>query len=173
LLTSRQAYNLDKLLHRGRYGDPIDGKPPADAIKRRFRLRDILSFDSNFTFKDKLVSAGIFWWAMLLLAVNVVISIWNVFFHDWPVSWWSNYWIVTAIGFPFAIALGTLVWFTIGGIIDMRDFFRALRTMKRDVRDDGRVEDAMVPIEGRPPAAVLEPLPAQGSIAPIVEELRK
>jgi hypothetical protein len=33
----------------------------------------------------------------------------------------------------------TLVWFTIGGLIDLRAFFHALKTMKRDARDDGRV----------------------------------
>jgi hypothetical protein len=37
------------------------------------------------------------------------------------------------------IALVTLIWFTIGGFIDLKDFFHDLKTMKRDARDDGRV----------------------------------
>jgi hypothetical protein len=42
--------------------------------------------------------------------------------------------------------------------MDMRDFFRALRTMKRDVRDDGRVSvepgDGFAPaVASKPPAA--------------------
>jgi len=42
---------------------------------------------------------------------------------------------------PFVIALLTLVWFTIGGVRDMRDFFSALKTTTRDASDDGRVPE--------------------------------
>jgi hypothetical protein len=48
---------------------------------------------------------------------------------------------VTAIAFPVIIALATLVWFSIGGIKDTIEFFAALRTMKRNSSDDGRVEE--------------------------------
>jgi hypothetical protein len=47
--------------------------------------------------------------------------------------------MVTGIALPCVIAIGTLIWFGIGGIRDLREFFIALRTMKRDARDDGRV----------------------------------
>ncbi|HRK32932.1 MAG TPA: hypothetical protein PLD59_17850, partial [Tepidisphaeraceae bacterium] len=140
LLTCRQDYNLDKMLHRGEYALEGENAGTSTSLRHRFSLRNILKFDSNFTFTDKLVSGGIFWWAMMLLAVNVVISIWNIAFYDWPVSWWANYWMITAIGFPFIIAVATLVWFSIGGIRDIFDFFRALSTMKRDANDDGRVD---------------------------------
>jgi hypothetical protein len=51
--------------------------------------------------------------------------------------------MVFGIALPCVLALGTLVWFAIGGIKDMVEFFRALRTMKRDSTDDGRVAPAM------------------------------
>ncbi|MCS7033129.1 MAG: hypothetical protein NZ561_03935, partial [Phycisphaerae bacterium] len=69
-------------------------------------------------------------------------SAWNVFIRDWPVSWWSHYWMITAIAFPLLIAVVTLIWFGIGGFMDMAQFFRALQTLRRDARDDGRVERA-------------------------------
>ena len=139
LLTCRADYDLDKLLHRGAYAVDGSGAHPSRAgLRERFRLRSILKFDHNFSFTDKLVSGGIFWWAMLLLAINVVISAWHLV-YDWPVSWWANYWMITAIAFPFAIALATLVWFGIGGIKDIIAFFHDLRTMSRDASDDGRV----------------------------------
>ena len=40
---------------------------------------------------------------------------------------------------PFLVGLATTIWFTIGGVRDLRDFFRALRLLKRDASDDGRV----------------------------------
>lgn len=140
LLTSRQPYNLERLLHRGKYS--VEGQSLAKPLpfRERLKLRNVLSFDGNFTFRDKLVSGGIFWWSMLLLVLNVVITAWNLLFDRWPVSWWANYWMITAIGFPFLIAVATLAWFSIGGFIDMKAFFRALRTMRRDDADDGRVK---------------------------------
>jgi hypothetical protein len=48
--------------------------------------------------------------------------------------------MITGIAVPCIIAFGTLIWFGIGGVRDIRAFFIALRTMKRDVADDGRVE---------------------------------
>jgi SSS family solute:Na+ symporter len=154
LLTSREDYNLDKMLHRGIYADGYKASDGPVKLSERFKLRNILKFDSNFSLSDKLVSGGIFWWSMLLLAINIVISIWHAF-SDWPVSWWSRYWMITAIGFPFAIALVTLFWFGIGGVKDMVRFFHDLKTMKRDVRDDGRVEHSpadVLPASMRPPA---------------------
>ncbi|WP_428940684.1 sodium:solute symporter family protein [Fontivita pretiosa] len=140
LLTCRQDYNLDRLLHRGPYALPGEKPLPPLTLRQRFTLQNIFKFDANFTFWDKLVSGGIFWWAMLLLAINLVITFWNLFIFDWPVSWWAHYWMITAIAFPLIIAVATLVWFSIGGVRDIIDFFRALATMQRDVRDDGRVE---------------------------------
>jgi hypothetical protein len=35
-----------------------------------------------------------------------------------------------------------LVWFTIGGTRDIVGLFDALRTLRRDAADDGRVEDS-------------------------------
>ncbi len=38
-----------------------------------------------------------------------------------------------------AVGLVTTVWFTVGGTRDLMRLFRALRTAKRNVLDDGRV----------------------------------
>ena len=57
----------------------------------------------------------------------------------WPATWWADYWLIVGIILPCVIAIITLIWFGIGGIMDLRLFFAALRTLKRDVRDDGRV----------------------------------
>ena len=77
---------------------------------------------------------------MFLLAVNLVVTVWNLAFYRWPIEWWSHYWMIFSVALPFVIAVATLVWFGIGGMSDIIAFFRALRTMKRDATDDGRVQ---------------------------------
>jgi hypothetical protein len=76
---------------------------------------------------------------MLLLAINIIVSVWNVAFGHWPTHWWSTYWLIFGIGQPFVIAFITLIWFGIGGLIDIRHFFRDLRVAARDASDDGTV----------------------------------
>ncbi|MDB5327401.1 MAG: sodium:proline symporter [Phycisphaerales bacterium] len=151
LITSRgRKFDLDAMLHR----EPAAAAKPK-RFGERFALTNILRFDANFTRADKWVAGGIFWWAMTLLCVNLVVSVWNHFQH-WPTAWWSAYWMTTAIALPMVIAIVTLLWFGIGGLIDMRDFFRALRVMGRDAEDDGRVR-AEKTIDATPPAEV-EPI---------------
>lgn len=171
VLTSREPFNLDRMLHRGAYA--VEAKSDKQVsvlpLRERLRPRNLLHFDSNFTFKDKLVAGGIFWWSMLLVIINVVVSLWNGFYR-WPLEWWAHYWMVTGIAIPLLIAFGTLIWFGIGGIIDMKDFFLALQTRTRDARDDGRVvghqnlaDVPAPPVPGAPadsPAVVPVPKPS-------------
>lgn len=163
LLSPTPLFDLDRMLHRGQYAPPGEAPKRLIPLRERFRLKNILQFDENFTFTDKLVSGGIFWWAMFLLVVNVVVSIWNLVFFSWPITWWSKYWLVAGVGFPFVIALGTLVWFGIGGVKDIIVFFATLRTIARDASDDGRVA-----APGQPGFEPVVPASAGGSpFAPI------
>ncbi|MBC8105588.1 MAG: sodium:proline symporter [Anaerolineae bacterium] len=168
LMTSRQEFDLDRMLHRGQYALAGESRELPTPLRERFRLRSILKFDHHFTFTDKLASAGIFWWSIVLLAINLVISFWNLFINGWPVSWWAHYWMITAIAFPFVIAIVTLVWFGIGGVRDIFQFFHDLRTMKRDANDDGRVpqKDAAIPAEARGAALTTEQPVSPTVVAP-------
>ncbi len=138
LVNRRGSFNLDRMLHRGQYAIASE-HDLLPSVKRRFNLASVLRFDENFTFMDKIAAGGIFWWTIVLAVINIVVTVWNLVFRRWPLHWWANYWLATAIVVPFIVAAITLVWFTIGGLNDMVYFFRAMRTLKRDVRDDGRV----------------------------------
>ena len=147
LATGRgRRFDLDAMLHR----------TPNTKPKRRFSLASALKFDSNFSRSDRWVSGGIFFWSMILLAVNLVVSTLNLrawypatapmsgwvqshWLEPWGAWGWAHYWAITAIGVPFAIALVTFIWFGIGGAFDIIDFFRTLKSLKRDANDDGRV----------------------------------
>jgi SSS family solute:Na+ symporter len=146
VLTCRQAFDLDRMLHRGRFADADHQTATRPlTLRERFRLRNVLGFDANFTFTDKLVAGGIFWFAMFLLGVNLIVTVWNLAVGRWPVEWWSGYWLIFSVALPFIVAVGTLVWFGIGGTRDIFAFFAALRTMKRDAPDDGRVKESDKP----------------------------
>jgi SSS family solute:Na+ symporter len=139
LLTSRRAFNLDRMLHRGEYA--IAGEhDKAHSLRERFNLRNVFKFDQNFTHGDKVISGAIFWWSMILVAINAAILIWSFTAHGLSPQWWANYWLILAIQIPFAVSIVTFIWFSVGGFRDIRDFFKALKHLRRDARDDGRVE---------------------------------
>jgi SSS family solute:Na+ symporter len=129
---------MERMLHRGPYatGD-THGTP---AAKRRFTWGSLIGFDSEFTRGDKWISGSMFAWNMFWLGVFGVVSVWNIF-QRWPVSWWSRYWQVCSIGMPLAVGVVTTVWFTWGGVLDLRKMFAALRAVRPDARDDGMVVD--------------------------------
>jgi SSS family solute:Na+ symporter len=139
LITCREPYNLERMLHRGRYA--VEGEKKATNLpwRQRFHPRNLLKFNEDFTLVDKLAAGGIFWWSLLLAFVTIGCAIANPFIKAWPKDFWPTYWFVIGVAVPVVIGVGTLFWFGIGGVIDLFAFFRALRTVKRDDRDDGRV----------------------------------
>jgi len=136
LLTCREDYNMDKLLHRGKYAIADDAVP---IHERRISIwQKLLGIDHQFTLGDKILSISVFAWTMLWVMVFVVVTGWNLI---WPLStdWWTSYWYIVAIVMPLIIGVITSIWFTIGGIRDLRRLFAHLRTSARDVLDDGTV----------------------------------
>jgi SSS family solute:Na+ symporter len=138
-VTCRTPFNLERMLHRGPYATGDGDHPASASVRRRFSLGGLLKFDDDFSRSDKVLAGGIFWWSVALAAVNAGIGAYNLTYHRWPTAWWLNYWLVLALAIPFVVSIVTLVWFTIGGIGDLRKFYLALRTERRDTRDDGRV----------------------------------
>lgn len=59
----------------------------------------------------------------------------------WPNEVWLGFWHVTAIGLPILITIVTGLWFTWGGIHDIRALFRSLKSYKIDDSDNGTVKD--------------------------------
>lgn len=136
LLTCREDYNMDKLLNRGKYAVAGDDVPAGTG--RVTIWQKLLGIDHQFTRGDKLLSISVFAWTMLWVVVFVVVTAWNLI---WPLStdWWTSYWYIVAILMPLVLGVITSIWFTIGGIRDLRRLFVHLRTTARDVLDDGTV----------------------------------
>lgn len=135
-LASRQEkFNLDKMLHRGKYAAEDEGysvAPPKN-------LRERLGITSEFTFWDKIIAYSLF---------GVIIGYWVFFlvvtFTDLAggisSDWWLGYW---HFRIWFAVVVGTIttIWFSAGGIRDAFIMFGRLKMKKENLYDDGRVVD--------------------------------
>lgn len=135
LLTCKEDFDLDRMLHRGKYA--VEGPSPETA-RRRFSWGGILGFDREFTRGDKIISASLFAWSMLWFLVFVVMSI-SYLVNPWPLSVWSEYWHLYAILIPVFVGVVTTIWFTWGGSRDLFRLFRDLPNVKRSALDDGSV----------------------------------
>ena len=137
LLTCREDFNMARMLHRGIYAVESEKKFETKS-RSRVSIGKLIGLDEHFTFGDKILAGGLFGWSMIWLAVFVVGTAWNLI-APWPMSVWSQFWFVVGIGIPVFFSLVTAVWFTWGGIRDMRLFFRRLKEERVDVLDNGMV----------------------------------
>ncbi len=148
LVFRKEPCNLDNLLHRGEYADahtPETGTHVSDGrLPAWMNWRKMVGIDSNFTKADTFVAAFVFFWSLFLTMMLVFTLGWRGLAASGLVTAWSNdtwatFWLWFGLVIPGVFTVVTLVWFGIGGWIDIRRFFKDLKTMKRDHRDDGQV----------------------------------
>ena len=142
-LTCKEPFNLDRMLHRGKYNlDKIDQRKMVWSIRTVFSK--LVGITPEYSFWDRVVAYSIFVYSIIyrFLGTFLIIVIWNLF-QKWPSSWWSNYFLVTSLLVPGCITVIVTFWFGIGSVIDMRQLFRDLKTRKINFLDDGRVEGNM------------------------------
>ena len=143
-LTCRKPFNLDRMLHRGKYG--LGEKRE---IKQKWTLRTVFSnligITPEYTRGDKAIAWGVFLYSFVygfgLAFAGVVV--WNVI-HPWPIEWWCWYFVIQFFVIPCILACFTTVWFGVGGFFGLRQLFRDLAARKdTNDLDDGRVEGNM------------------------------
>jgi SSS family solute:Na+ symporter len=141
LLTHKEDFNMDRMLHRGAYAaiKPLVG----DAVvvpKGRVSWGRIIGFDEDYSVTDKWLAGGLFAWVSIFAGIFIVGAIWNQI-APWPISVWSLFWNVVALALPIFCAVVIGIWFTWGGLRDIADLFRRLRQERINVLDDGTVAD--------------------------------
>jgi SSS family solute:Na+ symporter len=142
LLTCKEDFNLERMLHRGPYAavKKLVGDAPLPKRKESIIMGKLIGIDENFTRSDKWIAVALFSWTMFMFSVFLVISGWNLI-APWNTASWSTYWHITAYSLPIFFAVVTGVWFTWGGIKDIRLLFQRLRDQKVNALDDGTVVD--------------------------------
>ncbi len=141
LLTCKSDFNLEKMLHRGQYATikPLLHEP-AIAPHRFTWWEKMVGIDENFTAGDKWIAGSILGWSFFWFIFLIVGSVWNLV-HPWPIAVWAGFWNINGIGIPVFFALLIGIWFTWGGLKDIRALFRRLRAEEINHLDDGTVGD--------------------------------
>ena len=133
-----KPYDLDKLLHRGKYAD---GPEP---VKEKWTLRNIFSkiigITPEYTRGDRIIAYSVFFYSVVY-SVGIVffgIVIWNAIW-PWPHSWWTVKFFITTLLIPGIVGVISTIWFMIGGSIDAILLFRDLKKRVEDPNDNGQI----------------------------------
>ncbi|MDD5728706.1 MAG: hypothetical protein PHV59_09090, partial [Victivallales bacterium] len=138
--TMKEPFNLDRMLHRGKYN--LDHDKKADfKWSLRTVFTKLLGITREYTTGDKAIAWSLFLysvvWGFFITFLGVII--WNTF-SPWPIEWWGKYFFIVYLVAPGTMAAISAVWFSIGGIIDLRRLFRDLKARVNNPLDDGWVE---------------------------------
>jgi SSS family solute:Na+ symporter len=132
LLGKRNVYNMDKMLHRGRYAI-IDEMKIVDEVP--VKGWKILGMGKEFTRGDKLIYLAAYAWTGVWTIAFIVGTFFNLTGEVSDASWMSFWRIFIIVNISASIII--IIWFSIGGLRDLKEMLRRLRTMKRDLQDDG------------------------------------
>ena len=130
----RKTFDMDKMLHRGKY-----------LIREEYTVVDaapikgwrVLGMGREFTRSDKVIYVATYAWTASWVVVFVVGTVLNLTGGVDAASWmhfWKTYVMIYLVASIFVI-----VWFSVGGIINLKEMIRTLRVMKRDHADTGFV----------------------------------
>ncbi|MGZ5497769.1 MAG: sodium:solute symporter family transporter, partial [Candidatus Aminicenantales bacterium] len=136
LVTGRhKAFDMDKMLHRGKY-----------LIREEYTVIDavpvkgwkVLGMGREFTAWDKVIYVATYAWTASWVVVFVVGTILNLTSEVSTAAWlgfWKTYTMIYLV-----VSIFVIVWFSIGGIINLKEMIATLKVMTRDHSDQGFVE---------------------------------
>ncbi len=138
LLGPRTDFDMDWLLHRGKYAVAQDIAKGNAIIPRRRNLGEVLGLSHEFSRADKAFFWASFYWSIGWWLLFVVVTTVNIFWKM-PDSAWCGIWAFK-IWISVVLGIGMTIWFLYGGVKDAFQLFRDLREVKLDEHDDGTVE---------------------------------
>lgn len=145
-LTCKKPFNLDRMLHRGKYS--IDSEHPAPSLKSVWSWKNIyaklIGITPEYTTGDKIITWSVLGYSLgvQFFLAFIAVLIWNAV-SPFPKEYWIWYFFIKTIILGLVIGSISTVWFMIGGFIDIRRLFRDLAARVDNPLDDGRVEDNM------------------------------
>lgn len=140
MLTYRRPFNLDRMLHRGKYAIE-EKKHIHSAWTWKTVWGKLIGITPEYTTGDKVIAWSVFIYTFVyhFLIAFVLVAIYN-FFSPWPMEWWGHYFLIVSLVIPGVAAAVTVVWFGIGGTIDLTRLFRDLKNRVANPLDNGMVE---------------------------------
>jgi hypothetical protein len=127
------AINMDRMFYRGTYArEEKDGSQPMPTTGL-----GVFKMGREFTLGDKCIFVGSYAYIFVFFGVFLAGTLYALRYDIADASWmqfWRVYcWVMLAL----SIVVGG--WITVGGLFDLKELSRLLRTAKRDDRDDGSV----------------------------------
>jgi SSS family solute:Na+ symporter len=132
LLGKRKVYDIDKLIHRGKYLIKEETTIVSPEPPRGLRM---LGMGKEFTRGDRLIYVASYTWTFLHMVAFTIGTIYNLS-HEVSDTAWMRFWR-TYVGVNIVLAVLVVIWFTIGGLKDIKAMFKRLGSMERDPLDDG------------------------------------
>ena len=140
LLGKRNYFDLDKMLHRGKYrigSEHVGSKTAYLNLKGKFSFKATFGITSDFTRGDKIIygvtvvqSSALF---ILFVIMTSLAIFWGLTDRQWSKYHYYMLWFMISTSFIVA------AWLLIGGICDAKSLFKALMIAKQDSTNDGRV----------------------------------
>ena len=134
LLTGREAFDMDRLLHRGRWRIEADHLRDAAVPARGWR---VLGMGKEFSRGDRAIYISTYVMTGVWFTVFVAGTTYGLT-HTVQDATWVRFWKFYVV-YQIAMSAVVIVWFTIGGVFDLRRMMGRLGRMDRDVGDDGVV----------------------------------
>jgi SSS family solute:Na+ symporter len=134
LLTHKEAFNIEKMLHRGKYAPE-----KANDSNQPQRGFSAMGYTKTMPWKDKGVFLAVGTWFLFWFLVFIIFTVYELAI-GMSESGWSRLWQVSIYS-QYGLMLIVSVWFLVGGARDVKTLFADLRSAKRNDRDDGTVVD--------------------------------
>jgi SSS family solute:Na+ symporter len=140
LATCREDFNMDAMLHRGKYRIPSEDVQVELSGKKSWYAQ-LFDIDEHFTPGDKAITFITVAWTVFWKMVAIGIVIWTVAIGRLSAGWWFDYSMLTGVWLALALGFITTVWFLFGVTRDLKELVIVLRKAKRNDADDGTVRD--------------------------------
>ncbi len=139
-LTLKEPFNMDRMLHRGKYNIDNEMKDKITWSLKNFLVKT-LGISNEYSRSDRFITWAVFLYSFgysfCLSFLGVVI--WNAI-SPWPLEWWGHYFLLTSLVVPGILAAIVGIWFGIGGIRDILRLFRDLDVRTVNHLDNGQID---------------------------------
>ncbi len=127
LLTCRQPYDLDALLHRGKYN--LEHTVSQDAPQKKgFSLAMLAGITPEYSRGDRLLAWSVLIYSLYGFLVYLVQMLLNAIpATRWSEETWVKFFLYYTLPLSLLIGIVTTIWFTWGTIRDLGRLFRALK----------------------------------------------
>jgi len=139
LLTKKEPFNLERMLHRGKYA--IEGeKNIKSPWSWRTVWQKIIGITPEYTTGDKFIAWGVFLYSIVykFIIMFAIVAIINLF-APWGNKGWGRYFFISNLAIPGIAAGFTAIWFLYGGIKDLMRLMHDLKGRVANPLDNGMV----------------------------------